>query len=490
MAITKTIKDYEANVVFDASQLPTPTNREEYLSLAAYMLGDAVQHISNLSMPGVRLSVGFPLGARLTKNNTTTGQCWQGQNTSDGVAQIFISPVLNDTVTVIGELAHELGHVLWPQDKHKKGTAFESYCKALNLQGPLDKTMPGDDFKRYVMNRIVPVLGSYELLHGRIDVIVKPQAQKTYMLKASCKCCGHMLRQTDTHIQDRRNAMLKGYPSCPVCWLKGEILQSDPTKFSRPDVVTASKCRDLCRTPQQGGGGGGGGTPPPPPPQSGDLDITPPPPSQGGGQGQGQGQGEGDGNSQANPTQSEPSNQESGQGQDSSSQDGTSDQEPQTSPTTSDSSNETGDSESTSQEDGSTGANTEAPESGTDGEENNLDGTSTSSDQSSQSSSSDEGDDDDDWDDDDANSGVDADADESDDVPVPATVEAVEAANEIQEGGNQKAGVKGVGTGDDSDTGQVVIQRAKTKSQPWRRAAHAIDKCPLGGGCPFCAKDY
>jgi hypothetical protein len=84
-------------------------------------------------IPPVHLSVGFGLASyRVSTTRLIWGTCYPRRMDKDGLNQIFISPVLDDPMTVLVTLAHELVHAIDDcQDNH--GPAFQQISKNLKL---------------------------------------------------------------------------------------------------------------------------------------------------------------------------------------------------------------------------------------------------------------------------------------------------------------------------------------------------------------------
>ena len=72
---------------------------------------------ADATLPPVRVSVGWPGGKRNPKG-TTVGQCWSPTSATDGRAQIFISPLIEDGRRAIDILVHELCHAV---DRNQNG---------------------------------------------------------------------------------------------------------------------------------------------------------------------------------------------------------------------------------------------------------------------------------------------------------------------------------------------------------------------------------
>ena len=90
-------------------------------------------------MPKVHVSCGFPSTGNKSKH---IGQCWGRSSTSDGVNQVFISPVLDDPFQVLDTLMHELVHVI-DDCIHHHGPEFKKIATDVGLQGKMREAGAG-----------------------------------------------------------------------------------------------------------------------------------------------------------------------------------------------------------------------------------------------------------------------------------------------------------------------------------------------------------
>jgi hypothetical protein len=107
--------------------------REAWLDRAKTELGPLFA-AQQYGIPAVRVTCGFPSSNARPGRKQTIGECWDGSQAEDGVAQIFISPVLRDSVRVLGVLVHELVHAVVGCEEGHKG-AFAKLARALGLTG-------------------------------------------------------------------------------------------------------------------------------------------------------------------------------------------------------------------------------------------------------------------------------------------------------------------------------------------------------------------
>jgi len=183
---------------------PKFTTREEWLTAAVAALAPLFAE-AGAELPAVRVSVGWPGGNG--RKNSVIGQCWSTAASSDKVAQLFISPVLDDAVRVLDVLTHELVHAV---DDNKSGHAgaFAKLAKALGLSGKMTATVAGDELKGK-LEAIAEELGEYP--HAAIvPSLSGVKKQTTRMLKVECGSgSGYVVRMTRKWLDEY------GTPSCP-----------------------------------------------------------------------------------------------------------------------------------------------------------------------------------------------------------------------------------------------------------------------------------
>lgn len=176
----------------------------------------------------IRVSCGWT-GAG--KRGKRIGECWSHTATSDGVYQIYISPILVEMVYVprqgeteprygvLDTLLHELIHcAVGCEAKH--GPEFKSVAKKFGLAGKMTATYAEPESNlAQVLLQMAEKLGPYphgELLVGKPGA---PKKQPTRLRKVGCPGeCGVVARMTKKWIEDEN--ML---PTC-VCGARWELL--------------------------------------------------------------------------------------------------------------------------------------------------------------------------------------------------------------------------------------------------------------------------
>jgi hypothetical protein len=185
------------------------TTREAWLVAAVEALGETVFAPANITLPAVRVSVGWP-GGRGSKNNVI-GQCWSTGAAKDKVANLFISPVLDDAARVLDVLAHELVHAVDDCQNGHKGP-FATMAKAIGLTGKMTATVASDDLKATLSALVTDRLGDYP--HAAMVAAMgtgSTPKQTTRMLKVECPETGYVARTTAKWLD------AYGAPKCPCC---------------------------------------------------------------------------------------------------------------------------------------------------------------------------------------------------------------------------------------------------------------------------------
>jgi hypothetical protein len=125
--------------------------REGWLQHAASFLTTHMAQYG-LSCPKVRVSCGWPSRRALSNKTRVIGECFRPEMCADGTPQIFISPLLANSVEVLGVLLHELIHAaVGCKHGHKK--PFSQAARRMGLTGRATATTVGDTLR--------PILESY-----------------------------------------------------------------------------------------------------------------------------------------------------------------------------------------------------------------------------------------------------------------------------------------------------------------------------------------
>jgi hypothetical protein len=181
-------------------------NRESWLSALAALMRPEFAARGLTLPPVVRVSCGWPCKRALSsgKGGRTIGQCFNPSCSADGSTEVFISPVLSDSMRVADVLCHELIHAAMPEAEHK--APFAHAAKRMGLTGKPTATEAGPEFLAWA-GPLVESLGAYP--HATLDLSKRMKVQTTRMIKAECPECGYTARTT------RKWLDAMGAPLCP-----------------------------------------------------------------------------------------------------------------------------------------------------------------------------------------------------------------------------------------------------------------------------------
>lgn len=159
-------------------------------------------------IPEFRISVGWPGGRG--KKSSTVGQCWNTACADDGLAQVFISPVVKVELEVLRIMVHEMIHAFDNCEHGHRGTFLQIF-RAVGMIGKATECEAGPDLSAKLVE-IVALLGPYPhaaLRSSRPGSKVGEKKQKSRQLLVKCSDCGYKARTTRQWLDD------VGAPICP-----------------------------------------------------------------------------------------------------------------------------------------------------------------------------------------------------------------------------------------------------------------------------------
>jgi len=174
--------------------------RELWLQNAVDMVEPIFKN-KGYKIPKIQVSCGFPSTGNKTKH---IGQCWGRSSTSDGVNQLFISPVLDEPVQVLDTLVHELVHAI-DDCIHHHGPEFKKIATDVGLQGPMREASAGPWLKEHLTS-IAKQLGKYP--HSKINLAHSSSKKTGPRPRAKCKKCGY-------EVTPLKKWLHMGPPLCP-----------------------------------------------------------------------------------------------------------------------------------------------------------------------------------------------------------------------------------------------------------------------------------
>ena len=176
--------------------------RDEWLSAAVDLLNVDVFKQAGIDTldSSWRISCSFPGGGSARKR---IGECWPSGSSDDKTREMFISPVEDDAVEILGTVAHEMIHAIDDCQNGHKGP-FRKMALAIGLEGKMTATTSGPALTAK-LQVIVDSLGPYP--HAKIN-LGNRKKQTTRMIKMTCSSCGFIARASRTAIEQA------GYPTC------------------------------------------------------------------------------------------------------------------------------------------------------------------------------------------------------------------------------------------------------------------------------------
>lgn len=174
--------------------------RESWLLEATKLLKTDFATIES-EIPGkVHVTCGWPSTGGRAGKRQTIGECWQSDCSEEGFVEIFINPMISDSIEVLGTLVHELVHACG--HKGHQGQ-FRVLAQAIGLEGKMTTSTVGETLM-VRLKEITAELGDYP--HAKL-VPKSQKTQGTRMLKLQCGSCGWMARTS-------RKWMDLGLPTC------------------------------------------------------------------------------------------------------------------------------------------------------------------------------------------------------------------------------------------------------------------------------------
>jgi hypothetical protein len=148
------------------ARMPLLASRESWLQGAAGILSSWIDSTeSEGTYPSnVRYACGFPIGSHGKKGcGDVIGQAWSRTVSTDGAAETFISPVLDEPTRVLDVLLHEMAHhALGIPEGH--GKKFGALVRELGMIGPKTATTSSHLLRERFRDEVMPFIGRYP--HG------------------------------------------------------------------------------------------------------------------------------------------------------------------------------------------------------------------------------------------------------------------------------------------------------------------------------------
>lgn len=184
--------------------------REEWLNGFINTVRDLFADKGYTVPENVRITCGFPSKSATSRKNRRIGECWDSSVSTGKVFEIFISPVLDDALTVAATAAHELAHATVGIEAGHRAP-FVRCVRAIGLEGKATATVAGPAFADWFVGQS-NVLGAYP--HQALNATSAAKKQTTRMLKVECPHCRD---EGDRYIvRMSASAYERGAPICPI----------------------------------------------------------------------------------------------------------------------------------------------------------------------------------------------------------------------------------------------------------------------------------
>jgi len=132
-------------------------NREAWLSMLARKMRPIFKKAKVEFPKRFAVSCGFPSRRAISKE-PFYGQCWHWTSSANGTIEIFITPLLDDSLEISVVLLHEMIHAS-VDNIHGHGRPFIEAAKAIGMIPPYTRCMEGDDLSselRLIVNSLPP----------------------------------------------------------------------------------------------------------------------------------------------------------------------------------------------------------------------------------------------------------------------------------------------------------------------------------------------
>jgi len=158
----------------------------------------------------LRVGVGFTSQGKRGKR---IGECWSDDVSGDKTREVVLHIVLDDAMSVLATLFHELVHAALPWGVGH-GREFKALAVAGGLEGKMTETHAGLGFTEW-MRPVIKAMPRYP--HSGLNATQSTiKKQGTRLIKCSCPECGYTVRTTAKWIE-------VGLPVCPADGISMEV---------------------------------------------------------------------------------------------------------------------------------------------------------------------------------------------------------------------------------------------------------------------------
>jgi hypothetical protein len=182
---------------YNVMSTPLQLDREAWLTESAGLILDELiaPHCTLPTDRDFRISLGFPSG----KVSNVIAQCWVAAASADNTNEIFVTPIIDDSIEILASLVHELIHYVDDCASGHKNH-FAKVARKVGLEGKLTATTAGAALAEQ-LDQYVALLGP--IPHAKITPSKSGiKKQGTRMIKVECTTCGFAFRATRTHLDN------------------------------------------------------------------------------------------------------------------------------------------------------------------------------------------------------------------------------------------------------------------------------------------------
>lgn len=159
-------------------------NREGWLTEVAKQLEPCFK---GFVIKPYRVTCGWPSRFALSHRARRVGECHAVETSTAGLFEVFVSPVLEDSLEVAGTVAHEMAHIVAGTEAGH-GPKFNKVCWHVGLtKGKPTSVMPGKALNTHIQE-IITKLGPYPHKAMKPKSTIVPLKPKPIKLTCECGC--------------------------------------------------------------------------------------------------------------------------------------------------------------------------------------------------------------------------------------------------------------------------------------------------------------
>ena len=148
--------------------------REEYLMAGKKELSKLFKQAGHTVPKDVKVTMSLPTKNARPSKVQTIGQCFSRSASDGGINEILITPLLNNSISVLETLTHELVHAI-DDCQHGHKAPFKRIAEAVGLEGKMTNTIAGEELTEKI-KAIVKKLGRYP--HKKLNLSGKKQTTR------------------------------------------------------------------------------------------------------------------------------------------------------------------------------------------------------------------------------------------------------------------------------------------------------------------------